>query len=248
MIHHFSVIDSTNSEALRRAGNGASHGTVVSADTQTAGRGRGGRTFISPRGGLYFSVIIRPKISIQDLALITLAAGVGVCRGLSPYTSSLIQLKWPNDLFIEGKKLGGILTEAGPMTGGTGPEYLVVGVGINMQTNPGLFPESLRSRVCSLYHVHAGSVESAPLLQKLVQAMLVAVTRLESDREGVLADWQNRDYLLGKGLEYESSEGVVRATGKGLALDGRYIILDEHFVEHRVVAGDLHPISLHPDD
>lgn len=242
MIYHFPVIDSTNSEALRRAGNGASQGTVVSADTQTEGRGRGGRTFISPQGGLYFSVIIRPEISMQDLSLVTLAAGVGICQGLSEYTSRMIQLKWPNDLFIEGKKLGGILTEAGPMAGGMGPEYLVIGVGINVQTNLDLFPEPLRSRVFSLYHAQVARVELVPLLQKLVQAMLAAVTRFESDREGVLADWQTRDYLLGKYLEYESSEGVIRATGKGLAPDGRYIILDEHFVEHRVVAGDLHPI------
>ncbi|RUM34329.1 MAG: biotin--[acetyl-CoA-carboxylase] ligase [Desulfobulbus sp.] len=242
VIHYFSTLDSTNTEAVRMAEHGADHGTVIHADCQTGGRGRGGRNFFSPAGGLYFSIIIRPTIELQLLPMITLAAGVGVSTCIMASTQANVLLKWPNDLYLDGKKLGGILTESGPVSRGLGPEYLVVGVGINVKTQPEQFPSSLRSRVVSLYHYSEQHIDVIPLLNRLVVAVLSSVKELESNTDSVIAQWQSLDYLRGKLVEYETPSGVIQATGQGLAPDGRYIVQDQNGDVHRVLAGDLHPI------
>jgi len=245
VIHHFSTVDSTNTLAVQMAAQGACHGTVIHADQQSGGRGRGGREFFSPAGGLYFSLIIKPELEIHDLPLITLAAGVGLCNGIRQATGAHVQLKWPNDMYSNDRKLAGILTESGPIKSGASPEFLVIGVGINVNTDPNQFPSSLRRRVISLYHHAAGSsVDVDTLLETLVSAILDAVQRLAATREGLLADWRALDYLQGRMLEYAGHDGVVPATGVGLAGDGRYVIRDHNGVEHSILAGDLNPIKL----
>ena len=245
MIHHFAIVDSTNTLAVQMAAQGAGHGTVIHADQQSEGRGRGGREFLSPVGGLYFSLILRPRLDIYDLPLITLAAGVGLCNGIREAMGVHVQLKWPNDLYSNDRKLGGILTESGPIKSGAVPEFLVIGAGVNVNTNPDQFPSSLRRKVISLYHHAVGSpVDVDTLLQSLVSAMLDAVQRLAATREGLLADWRALDYLQSRMLEYDGHDGVVPAIGVGLADDGRYVIRDHNGVEHSILAGDLNPIKL----
>lgn len=228
------------------ATKGACHGTVIHADYQTGGRGRADRQFISPAGGLYFSLILKPDLDVRDLPLITLAAGVGLCNGIKNVIDVNVQLKWPNDLYLDDRKLGGILTESGPFRRGSGPDFLVIGVGINVKTDLKQFPSSLRCKVISLYHGRECDVGSDSLLKSVVDAMLFSVQRLIVDREKLLADWRALDYLQGRSLEYESDEGITSATGIGLAPDGRYVIRDRAGVEHSILAGDINPISLMP--
>jgi BirA family biotin operon repressor/biotin-[acetyl-CoA-carboxylase] ligase len=224
---------------------GACHGTVIHADQQSGGRGRGGREFLSPAGGLYFSLILRPRLDIHDLPLITLAAGVGLSNGIRQATGVRVQLKWPNDLYSNDRKLGGVLTESGPIKSGTVPEFLVIGVGVNVNTDLDKFPSSLRRKVISLYHhVACSPVDIDTLLKSFVSAMLDGVQRLAANREGLLADWRALDYLQGRMLEYAGHDGMVPATGVGLAGDGRYVICDHKGVEHSILAGDLNPIKL----
>ena len=245
VIYHFKIIDSTNREALCLAEYGAAHGTVIYAERQTGGKGRGGRQFMSPPGGLYFSVIVRPQLDINKLALVTLAAGVGVCQEIAIRTALQVELKWPNDLYIKGRKLGGILTETAPMSQGEPPDFLVIGIGINVSTELSWFPSFLRDRVISLYHAGVDqplSIES--LLSPLAERVISTVKLLESDSAGVLALWQKRDYLRGRSVEYVGQSGTVSATGVGLAEDGQYIIRDCKGIEHSILAGDINPISL----
>lgn len=241
-LHHFAVVDSTNSIALDLARQGAAQGTVVHADQQTGGRGRNGRQFCSPPGGLYFSLILRPELELVDFPLLTLAAGVGLCRSISKTAGVQLQLKWPNDLYFADKKLGGILTESGPLRGGL-PEFVVVGVGINIAAPPEDFPLELRSRIISL--AEAGvAVSPAALLLGLVEELLAATERLKEDKAALLTEWRQRDYLLGRPLEYCSQDKVIPAVGAGLAEDGRYVIIDRCGREQRVMAGDVSPIML----
>jgi len=244
LIHHFKTVDSTNTVAMRMAAQGACHGTVIHADRQTGGRGRAERQFVSPKGGLYFSLILRPELELQYLPLVTLAAGVGLCNGIKNAVDVKVQLKWPNDLYLDGRKLGGILTESGPFHSGSGPEFVIVGAGINVSTDLQQFPSSLRTRVISLYHGRECVFGVDPLLKSVVDAMLLSVQRLVVDREKLLADWRALDYLQGKDLEYDSGEGITTAIGIGLAPDGRYVIRDRAGVEHSILAGDINPISL----
>ena len=244
MIHHFSALDSTNTMAVQMAEQGAEHGTIIHADRQTGGRGRAGRSFISPVGGLYFSLILRPKLDVTDIPLIPLAGGVGICEGLAAAVDVDTSLKWPNDLYLMDKKLGGILTESGRFLPGTGPEYIVIGVGVNVQTSLDQFPSSLRGRVISLYHQNGSGAGADALVQPLADGILSAVRRLADNREQLLDHWRKRDYLMNRELAYAGTGSIVRATGKGLASDGRYRVMDASGIEHRVTAGDINPVRL----
>ena len=244
MIYHFAVVDSTNILATRMAAQGAAQGTVIHADQQTGGRGRAGREFVSPPGGLYFSLILRPVMNTCDLPLITLAAGAGLCAEIRKTAHVDVRLKWPNDLYFTNRKLGGILTESGPFQGGSGPDFVIVGVGINVRTPLELFPSTLRNRAVSLYHAQKQNADVELCLQALVDSILSAVHKLTVNREQLLADWRTYDYLLGRKLEYEGPAGVTPAIGRGLAADGRYVVSDQKGVEHHIVAGDINPINL----
>ncbi len=223
---------------------GAKHGTIIYADRQTGGRGRAGRVFVSPVGGLYFSIILRLQLDVINVPLITLAAGVGLCAGLALSGCAKVWLKWPNDLYLNDRKLGGILTESSPFLPGAGPEFVVVGAGINVKSLPDQFPASLRGSVSSLEHEDDFALEVEELLSPLVVSMLSAMDRLADNREQILAQWRARDYLLNRELSYKGTRGLSRAIGIGLASDGRYVVRDRNGVEHRIVAGDINPLRL----
>ena len=132
--------ESTNTVAMELGKQGAAAGTLVIAESQTKGRGRLSRTWISPKGtGLYFSIILRPKLDLEDLPKITIAAGVAICKALEKATSVAPQIKWPNDILVDNKKCGGILTEAGPLTASDLP-LVILGVGLNISTPLSAFP------------------------------------------------------------------------------------------------------------
>ncbi|MCI5166883.1 MAG: biotin--[acetyl-CoA-carboxylase] ligase [Candidatus Electrothrix sp. GM3_4] len=244
LYHHFSTIDSTNTLAVHMAEQGAEHGTVIHANRQTGGRGRGGRQFESPAGGLYFSLILRPDLELADLPLITLAAGLGLCTSVREVASVPVMMKWPNDLYLHERKLAGILTESGPIRSGQA-EFVVIGVGLNVTTTPEQFPPELRQKCISLAADISGPA-SCPqvetLLPLLVNALHRASQRLGEDKEELLAEWRVFDYLRGRQLHYVQHEKEILATGIGLAEDGQYIILDCQGIEHRVTAGDLNPV------
>ncbi|MCI5193639.1 MAG: biotin--[acetyl-CoA-carboxylase] ligase [Candidatus Electrothrix sp. AU1_5] len=254
LYYHFSSIASTNTVAVNKAEQGAEHGTVIHADRQTCGKGRGGRAFASPVGGLYFSLILRPELDLADLPLITLAAGTCLCSTIREVASVPVMMKWPNDLYLYERKLGGILTESGPLRlgsrdGAGQADFVVIGVGINMTTRPEQFSPALRQTCIALASASElcptspACTEREEMLPLLVNALLTASQRLAEDREALLAEWRTFDYLQGKQLCYLWHEKEIPATGIGLAEDGQYIILDCHGVEHRVTAGDLNPVT-----
>lgn len=138
---YFEKIDSTNSYAKKLAADGAAHGTVILADRQSAGRGRLGKQFHSPDGGLYMSVILRENLDFSDLMAFTACTASAVFSSLAEY-GVIAKIKWVNDLFLNDRKVCGILCEGGfdPQTGNLG--YLVVGIGLNLLPDAAL-PEEL---------------------------------------------------------------------------------------------------------
>ena len=139
------TVDSTNLVAKRMAAAGAPHGSLAAASCQTAGRGRRGRSFLSPAGtGLYLSVVLRSSVSMESAACITAAAAVAVCRALRSVCGDTdARIKWVNDVYQHGKKCCGILTEAAADMESGGVESIVVGIGLNLHTPPGGFPPEL---------------------------------------------------------------------------------------------------------
>lgn len=146
-IHHYYKIGSTNTEAMRAASEGAPEGSVFLAEEQLAGRGRGDHSWLSARSaGIYCSVILRPQVPPSDALLLSLAAGLAVRAAVTEVAQLPVDLKWPNDLLLNGKKFCGILTEMNAEA--TRVRYLVIGVGINV--NQSKFPPELRDSATSL--------------------------------------------------------------------------------------------------
>ncbi|MFH0784455.1 MAG: biotin--[acetyl-CoA-carboxylase] ligase, partial [Pseudomonadota bacterium] len=132
-IYFFESTPSTNTLAKKLAENGAVHGTAVIAANQTEGRGRLGKSWISAAGkGLYCSIIVRPRLAVEDFPKITLAAGLAVAQAIDRLCSGFTQLKWPNDIFLDGKKCGGILTESSTMPEKNDERFAVIGIGMNL--------------------------------------------------------------------------------------------------------------------
>lgn len=161
------AVDSTNLEARRQAEAGAPHGTLVLAEQQTAGRGRRGRSWESPGGkGIWMSLLLRPEFAPSHASMLTLLAAMAVERGIRQATALSCEIKWPNDLVLNGKKVCGILTEMS--TEEDSIRYVVVGIGINANLQE--FPEELKDKATSLY------LESGRPVQRgdLVSAVLLA--------------------------------------------------------------------------
>jgi BirA family transcriptional regulator, biotin operon repressor / biotin---[acetyl-CoA-carboxylase] ligase len=198
---HFRLTDSTNERARELAAGGAPHGTLVTADVQTAGRGRQGRTWTAPPGSaLLMSLVLRDLR--QTLPLV---AAVAVCDAL-PLEAAI---KWPNDIWVRGRKLAGILVEGRPQEG-----WAVLGVGLNVGTAE--FPPALRETATSLRleGVEAG-VED--VLERVLAALAEWLPRSSSE---VLAAWRERDALLGEPVRWANGSGI----GSGVDETGALVV------------------------
>ncbi len=215
---HYRVTDSTNNRARELVEAGAPGGTVVTAREQTAGRGRVGRAWTAPEGkALLYSAILRPLD--QRHLLLPLSVPLAVCAAAETLRPGIsCKLKWPNDVWLEGRKLAGILIEAKPQDG-----WAVIGVGLNLSIAPDEFPDDLRQPATSLFDAPAGtrgkSRRSLPavappgLPPSLSTAAMVLSRHLDrwawARDEEVLAEWRGRDGLRGREVSWEDGSGVA---------------------------------------
>ena len=219
-VHHRRT-DSTNQRAKELAGAGAPHGTAVTADEQTAGRGRQGRTWVAPPGrALLLSVVVRGLDERQ--ALLPLSAAVAVCEACERLAPVACRIKWPNDVWIDRRKVAGILVEGQPSAG-----WAVVGVGLNAATRPEDLPEELRGRATSL-----GLDRVAPARTELLSAL---DERLLAPRASVLEAWRQRDALRGERVRWDGGEGVAA----GISDDGA-LIVEKEGGRTALHAGEVH--------
>jgi BirA family biotin operon repressor/biotin-[acetyl-CoA-carboxylase] ligase len=192
-IHH-PVTDSTNERARELASEGAAHGTLVTAGEQTAGRGRQGRTWTAAPGeALLMSVIVRDLEPRH--ALLPLMAALAVCDAVEAISDFRCRIKWPNDVWVDRRKLSGILVEARPAAG-----WAVVGIGLN--TGVREFPEELRETATTL-DLPDPDVALGPLLAALDRW-------LAAGRAEILAAWRARDALAGSTVRWQDGEGIAR--------------------------------------
>ena len=200
-IYRYDTLDSTNTKAKELVSNGASHGTVVIADQQSAGRGRLGRRFFSPAGcGIYLSAIIRPDecgLAVGDITLLTTAASVAVARAISQVLNKEAKIKWVNDLYYNGKKVCGILTESviHPKRGTI--DAIIVGIGVNYREPDGGFPEELRDIAGALVGAHETAEGTRDALSEAIAAQMFDVLAEIPDRR-FLDDYRSRSLLLGR--------------------------------------------------
>lgn len=151
LLRVFPEVDSTNTAVRRLAAEGVPEGTCVVAARQTGGKGRRGRSFCSPEGGVYLSMALRPQLTAEESAQVTTAAAVQVCRTIEALCGLRPAIKWVNDLMLGGKKICGILTEASVNLETGMPDYLVLGVGVNLKAPEGGFPAELAQIAGALY-------------------------------------------------------------------------------------------------
>jgi len=236
----FDQLSSTNVHALELASGGAPPETVVWALEQSGGRGQYTRRFSSPAGGLYFSLILRPDLPPERLPLVTLAAGVGCCLCLEQNCAVAPLLKWPNDLYVKGKKLGGILTESRPLVGSQRP-IVVVGLGLNVNSTPADYPEELRSAVITLAEITRKNTDLKQLLESLVETIIHQVHVLEENRDKLLAQWDRRDYLKEQSIQWSNGRSVISGIGQGIQSDGRYSLMEASGALHSILAGTIKP-------
>ncbi|MBI5556944.1 MAG: biotin--[acetyl-CoA-carboxylase] ligase [Deltaproteobacteria bacterium] len=231
---------STNTYALELGRGGSSSGAVVIARGQTGGRGRLGKSWLSPPdSGLYFSVIMNPALAAPDLPEITLAAGVALCRAVSRVCASAPMIKWPNDLLLTGKKCGGILTEA--EFSKTGSPLVVLGIGLNVSTPAHAFPAELRDKATSLNQHARTAVCRLTLLKNILADLDTIMARLEAGGFAeILAEWRGFDATRGKRLTWVSTaHQAVTGLSLGPDNDGRLRIRDDQGTVHEILSGDI---------
>lgn len=206
--------DSTNNAAKELASQGAVHGTVVTADHQTSGKGRMGRKFVSPTGmGLYMSVVIRPEFSTLFAPLITSAAAVAAAEAVEKLCGRDVQVKWVNDLYLNGKKICGILTEASLGLEANSLDYAVIGIGINVRRFD--FGDELRDRVTSIEDETGICVDRNILCAEVLARLEYWLGQIES--RGHLDEYRRRELLTGKRIT--ANVGLERIEGIALGTD-----------------------------
>lgn len=225
-VQMFSSIPSTNAYAMRQAEAGAADGSVYVADEQTAGRGRGAHAWSSPAGsGLYVSILLRPQIPPAEILWLSLAAGLAVQTAIQRTAGVQPDLRWPNDLLLNGKKVCGILTELNAEV--TRVRHAVVGIGINVRQQE--FPEELRALATSLLLETGRAVDRQALLVALLQSLdrEVAALTESADRTAVAQSIRarleaNSSWVRGKEVRVDENGGF---TGTTAGLDSRGFLL-----------------------
>jgi BirA family biotin operon repressor/biotin-[acetyl-CoA-carboxylase] ligase len=213
------VTDSTNRVAMEMAENGAPHGTVVVADAQTAGRGRMGRRWVSPAGkNLYVSLLLRPSVPTVDATRLALVAGVALADAVEAMGVPA-SLKWPNDLYCEGRKAAGILAEMASDPDGV--RHVVIGVGLNVNMEEADFPPDLRGTATSL-RIRAGKAfRRVDVLARLLDAFGTRYAEFIGGGFASLRDgWDRRDFLRGRRVLLRRQGGEGWGTADGLDTDG----------------------------
>ncbi|MEI6562616.1 MAG: biotin--[acetyl-CoA-carboxylase] ligase [Verrucomicrobiota bacterium] len=231
---------STNDVAAQLGRAGVADGLVIFAERQTAGRGRLGRKWESAaQKGLWFSLLLRPAFALADWSRLTTWAAVGIARGLEEaLPGCCAAVKWPNDIYLGGKKAVGILCESVAGPGG----YAVVGIGVNVNQTREDFPEELLAKATSLRE--AAGEGSAPLDRHAVAAALLRALdalypALETDFASVVAEAEARSFLVGRRITVHAPQETYEATAEGLEADGSLRVRCEEGTTRIVSGGEV---------
>lgn len=211
------TVDSTNSLAKRMALNGAPHGSIFLADEQTGGRGRQGRSFVSPRGtGIYLSVLLRPDALPTDLGHVTAMAAVAGCNTVEAVCGIRPGVKWMNDLILDGKKLCGILTEMSVEWESNALEYLVIGIGINCNHSECDFPEDIRSKATSLNQVIGKRVDRESLAATLIAELYRLNLDILSGKTQWISQYAQDCITIGQSIKITRGNSIRLAQATGI--------------------------------
>lgn len=234
----FKSIDSTNQEAKRQITGGAAHGTVIVADNQISGRGRMGRNFFSPAGtGTYLSVIFRPRMNVTKAVLITSAAAVAVCRAIEKMSPYQPQIKWVNDIYLNGRKICGILTEAVTDFESGMVESIIVGIGLNIKTQTAQFPDELQETAGALFTSESPWVTRNQLTAEIINELLDIYQEL--DQRAFLIDYKQRSMVLGKDVYLYRNKQWEAAKALDIDQNGGLIVENTQGKQETLSSGEI---------
>lgn len=226
VVVHLAECTSTMDEARTWAESKGDDGAVIVADRQTAGRGRNQRTWFSPEGALLATLVLRDLKDVR-LTLVPLAAGLALARSIERLTKAPAQIKWPNDVWIEHKKVAGILVESRFV--GDHPEWVIVGLGVNVDVRSETFPAEVRPHATSLSAWKGGHVCAPALLKIWLEQFEHVLEELRKGRnEAVVRDIQDRLVGLGGNIRAEGPRGTIDGTALRLGAGGELIVKTQH--------------------
>ena len=234
-IHLYDRLESSNQTAKRLALSGAPHGTLVLTNQQSAGRGRMGRKFESPAGqGIYLSLLLRADIPAADAQTVTVSAAVAVCRAVKALCGLELSIKWVNDLYYHGKKVCGILTEAGADLESGRLEWLVVGIGLNFTTPPEAFPAELRRLAGSLFPGGPAPVSRVALAAAIARELLTLCPAFDC-----LEEYRARCFVPGHWVTVCTGRETYAALALSIDDAGRLVVRRENGREEALQHGEV---------
>jgi BirA family biotin operon repressor/biotin-[acetyl-CoA-carboxylase] ligase len=238
-IFYFQEIGSTNLMAKEYALNGFPEGVLVIAECQTQGRGRQHRYWHSPpNSGIYLSMILRPSLPPNETAVITLMTAVALAEAILTEAEIMVRIKWPNDLLVGGKKLSGILTEINTFPDSV--DFVIVGVGINVNTPPEIFSNEIKDIATSLFSETGRRMRRARLVTAFLSAFEKYYAIFQKRQfTTIINRWKSFSNIIGKVITVDILGR--RYTGKVVAVDqdGTLVIEDHRAKRHRLISGDI---------
>jgi len=230
-------LPSTNNTLKALAEKEAPEGTVVAAVEQSEGRGRQGRRFYSPMGGAYFSLLLRPMMSAPDATLITTAAAVAAAEAVEEVTGLPAGIKWVNDVYVRGRKVCGILTEGSFNAETGGLDYVVLGVGVNVEPPDEGYPEDIAGRAGTLFDGPAPPGTKGRLVARVLLRLWDFLPRLEEKPH--LEPYRARLFLTGREIDVVAGDTVRRAVALGLDEDFRLRVRYPDGNEEALIGGEV---------
>lgn len=243
-IEYHANIDSTNLRAQTLAEQGAPEGSVVVADSQSAGRGRMGRLWGSPAGvNVYTSIILRPALALSEASQLTFLAAVGVARALEKSCGVRVSVKWPNDILLNGKKIAGLLNELSAETEGI--HYVILGIGVNLNMEQDQFPPDLRYPATSILLESGKRVDRVQFARTLLSEIdSLYDMLLERGFAPIRLAWEALFDLVGAAVEVDTGSTPVRGTIEGIAEDGALLLTSGGGGSMPIYSGDVRPVDI----
>jgi BirA family biotin operon repressor/biotin-[acetyl-CoA-carboxylase] ligase len=238
-IHYFRELDSTQEAAREMAAGGAAQGSIVIAERQSAGRGRMGRGWHSPSGvNLYTTIILRPAMPLGEVARLSLVAGIAAAQALEREAPGIVALKWPNDVWLRGRKAGGIIAEA-VTTSNQKLECVLLGIGLNINLEAADIPPKLRDKATSLRIATGRACDRIAIADSLFTLLDYRYTEtLTRGFAAVRPEWERFSALTGKRVAVLDGERRESGVVRGIDSDGA-LILDTGGATRRILAGDV---------
>jgi len=238
-IFFFKDTHSTNDIAKELASKGAEAGTVVISEKQSNGRGRLGRRWLSPAGGLWFSIILKPRIKPNEVFKLTFLTAVVVVKTLRKKFKLNAQIKWPNDILINGKKVCGVLSEIITNLSGF-INFVIIGIGINANIDLNSFPKRLRFSVTSIRSELKKEIDREDFLCSLLMELENYYLLLtDGGFDLILEEWKDLNCVLDAYVEVESLDRTIKGQAVDIAKDGALLIKLENGSVNRVISGDV---------